>query len=147
MNSDRVCIDASLALTWLLSVQPVERADTLRRRWLKDGIELIGPPLFRAEVTSVLREEVYFKRLTREEGEEAFRLYAIIPIRIVNNQAIYRKAWELAGEHNQHRTYDMQYLAVAELEDCAFWTLDKKLVHAMRGKNPRLKWVGEHDQR
>jgi predicted nucleic acid-binding protein len=146
VNSDRVCVDASLALTWLLSVQSEERADTLRRQWLKDDVELLGPPLFHAEVTSVLREEVFFKRLTREEGEEAFSLYSVIPIRIVNSPAIYRKAWELAVKYNQHRTYDMQYLAVAEIEDCEFWTLDRKIVNTLRGKNQRIKWVGDYDQ-
>jgi predicted nucleic acid-binding protein len=145
VNSDRVCVDASLALTWLLSTQPEESADALRRQWLEAHIELIGPPLFHPEVTSVLREEVYYKRLTLKEGEEAFRLYSLIPIRIVNNPNIYRKAWELAKEYNQNRTYDMQYLAVAEIEDCAFWTLDKRVVNAVRGKNPRVKWVGDYD--
>jgi predicted nucleic acid-binding protein len=146
MNSDRVCIDASLALTWLLNTGIEVRADALRRQWLQDDVELLGPPLFRAEVTSVLREEVFFKRLSPEEGEEAYNIYSDIPIRIVNNPAIYRKAWELAKAYNQHRTYDMQYLAVAEIEDCEFWTLDKKLVNTVRGKNRRIKWVADDDQ-
>jgi predicted nucleic acid-binding protein len=146
VNSDRVCVDASLALTWLLNVQPEERADALRRRWLKDDIELIGPPLFHAEVTSVLREEVYFKRLSIEEGEEVFVLYSRIPIRILNSPSIFRTAWELAKKYNLPRTYDMQYLAVAELADCELWTLDRKLINALRGKNMRVKWVGDYDQ-
>ena len=147
MNSDRVCVDASLALTWLLSPQAEESADALRRQWLKDDIELIGPPLFHAEVTSVLREEVFFKRLSFEEGEEAFSLYSVIPIRILNSPAIYRKAWELAIKYNQPRTYDMQYLAVAEIEDCEFWTLDRKIVNTISSKNQRIKWLGDYDQR
>ena len=147
MNSGRVCVDASLALTWLLSVRADEPADSLRRRWLIDDVELVGPPLFRAEVTSVLREEVFFKRLTPGEGEEAFSIYSAIPIRIVNSPHIYRKAWELAVEYHQHRTYDMQYLAVAEMEDCELWTLDRRLINSLRGKNKRIKWVGNFDQR
>jgi predicted nucleic acid-binding protein len=147
MNSDRVCVDASLALTWLLGAPAEERADALRRHWLADDVELIVPPLFHAEVTSVLREEVFFKRLSRQEGEEAFALYASIPVRIVTAAAIYRRAWELAVAHNQRRTYDMQYLAAAELEDCEFWTLDKRLVNTLRGKERRIRWVGDYDQR
>ena len=147
MNSDRVCVDASLALTWVLSVQSNERADALWRRWLNDGVGLVGPPLFRAEVTSVLREEVYFKRLLPEEGEQAFTLYSGIPIAIINHSSIYRTAWELAKKYNMPRTYDMQYLAVAEMEDCELWTLDKRLVNAVSGKNKRVKWVEDYDQR
>ena len=55
-----VCIDASLALTWLLPAEQNEAANTLRREWDEKGIELIAAPLFHAEVISVLREQVYF---------------------------------------------------------------------------------------
>jgi predicted nucleic acid-binding protein len=146
MNLDRVCVDASLALTWLLSIEEDEIADKLRRQWQKDKVKLICPPVFHAEVTSVLREEVFFKRLSAAEGEEAFSLYADIPVAVIADMAIYRTAWELAKKYNLPRTYDMQYLAVAELTDCELWTLDKKLVNAVRGKNKRVKLVGEYDQ-
>jgi predicted nucleic acid-binding protein len=39
----------------------------------------------------------------------------------------------------------MQYLAVAETENCDFWTLDRKLFNAVSGKNKRVKWVGSND--
>ena len=147
MNLDKVCVDASLALTWLLSIEKDDRADRLRRQWQKDRIKLICPPMFHSEVTSVLREEVFFKRLSAEEGEEAFLLYSDIPVVAISDMSIYRKAWELAKKYNLPRTYDMQYLAVAELADCEFWTLDRKLVNALQGKNKRVKWVGDYDQR
>jgi predicted nucleic acid-binding protein len=147
VNSDRVCIDASLALCWLLNVQTDARADALWQRWRENEVRLVGPPLFPTEVTSVLREEVFFKRLSPEEGEEAFNLYSGIPVAIINHPSLSRKAWDLAREYHLPRTYDMQYLAVADLEDCEFWTLDKKLVNSLRGKNRRLKWVGDDDQR
>ena len=37
----------------------------------------------------------------------------------------------------------MQYLAVAELEDCELWTNDKRLAHSLQGKVNRIRWVGE----
>ena len=147
MNLDKVCVDASLALTWLLSIEKDDRADILRRQWQKDRIKLICPPIFHSEVTSVLREEVFFKRLSAEEGEEVFLLYSDIPIVVISDMSIYRKAWELAKIYNLPRTYDMQYLAVAELADCEFWTLDKKLVNALHGRNKLVKLVGDYDQR
>jgi predicted nucleic acid-binding protein len=147
MNLDKVCVDASLALTWLLSIEKDDRADRLRRQWQKDRIKLICPPMFHSEVTSVLREEVFFKRLSAEEGEDVFLLYSDIPVVAISDLSIYLKAWELAKKYNLPRTYDMQYLAVAELADCEFWTLDRKLVNALQGKNKRVKWVGDYDQR
>lgn len=140
----RVCIDASLALTWLLPAEQNEATDALRREWDKEGMELIAAPLFHAEVTSVLREQVYFRSLLPEEGEEAFSSYLDIGVRSVDDPEVQKKAWELAKKFNLPRTYDMQYLAVAELENCELWTNDKRLANSLQGKVERIRWVGEH---
>jgi predicted nucleic acid-binding protein len=147
VNFDRVCVDASLALAWLIPWQGNPQADALRREWHENSVEMVGPPMFHAEVTSVLREEVFFKRMAPEEGQEAFLIYATIPVRIVDSPTIYRRAWELAIDYNQRRTYDMQYLAVAELEDCEFWTADRILANSLKGKNKRIKLVGDYSQK
>lgn len=143
----RVCIDASLALTWLLPAEQNEAANTLRREWDKEGMELITTPLFHAEVTSVLREQVYFRRLLPEEGEEAFSIYLDIGVRSIDDPEVQKKAWELAKKFNLPRTYDMQYLAVAELENCELWTSDKRLANSLQGRVKRIRWVGEHIKR
>ncbi len=140
----RVCIDASLALTWLLAAEQNEAANALRREWDEEGIELIAAPLFHAEVTSVLREQVYFRSLLPEEGEEAFSSYLEVGVRSIDDPEVQKKAWELAKKFNLPRTYDMQYLAVAELENCELWTNDKRLVNSLQGKVERIRWVGEH---
>lgn len=148
MNLDRVCLDASLALAWLLPSQANVAANVLRQEWYESGVELVGPPLFHAEVTSVLRGEVFFKRMLPEEGEEALSIYLDIPIRTIESQEMYRLAWQLAQEFNLPVCYDMQYLAVAELEDCEFWTLDRKLVNVLRRKgSKRVRWVGEYNKK
>lgn len=143
----RVCIDASLALTWLLPAEQNEAANALRREWDKEGMELITIPLFHAEVTSVLREQVYFRRLLPEEGEEAFSIYLDIGVRSIDDPEVQKKAWELAKKFNLPRTYDMQYLAVAELENCELWTSDKRLANSLQGRVKRIRWVGEHIKR
>ncbi len=143
MNLNNVCIDASLALAWLSYEEYSANANALRREWRENNIQMIGPPMFHAEVTSVIRQYVYFKRLLPEEGEEAFSIYQEIPIRTVEGPAMYRKAWELAKQLNLTICYDMQYLAVAELEDCELWTADKKLANSLRRRTKRVRWVGE----
>ena len=143
MNSS-VCIDASLVLTWLLPAEQNEVANALRRKWYKNGVEIITAPLFHAEVTSVLRQQVYFRKLLPEEGEEAFSAYLEMGVRGIDSPGIQEMAWELAKRFNLPRTYDMQYLAIAELKDCELWTNDKRLVNSLQGKVSRIKWVGEY---
>ena len=140
----KICIDASLALMWLLPAELNDQANALRKKWDLENAQLISAPLFNAEVTSVLRKQVYFQKLLPEEGEEAFSLHLDMGVEIIRDSArIQKKAWELAKKHNRPRTYDMQYLAVAEIKDCDFWTADKRLCNALGGKSPRLKYVGD----
>ncbi|MFH0914148.1 MAG: type II toxin-antitoxin system VapC family toxin [Chloroflexota bacterium] len=145
--SYQVCVDASLAILWLMPVQRTRRAAELLERWVRAGVDLIGPPLFDAEVTSTIRLHVYLKKILPEEGEEAFSGYSALGVRTVTPPGLCRRAWELAREHNQPRTYDMQYLAVAELADCELWTGDERLANSLQGKNKRVKWVGEYSKK
>jgi predicted nucleic acid-binding protein len=104
---------------------------------------MVAPALFHAEVVSALRQQVYFKRILPDEGEEAFSIYLDIPLTVIDGPEIYRKAWQLTKDLNQPVCYDMQYLAIAELEDCLLWTSDRKLVNAVRSKTDRVRWIGD----
>ncbi|OGO38787.1 MAG: hypothetical protein A2147_10885 [Chloroflexi bacterium RBG_16_57_8] len=141
---ERVCIDASLALAWLSYEKYTPNANALMREWQTRGVELVGPPMFHAEVTSVLRQHVFFKRMLPDEGDEAFSISLGIPIRIVDGVEVYRTAWQMSKELGLPVCYDSQYLAVAELEDCEFWTADKKLVDTVKKKAARIRWIGDY---
>ena len=142
--TSRACVDASLALEWLIPAQNDSLAESLLKSWDEDDTELIAPPLFEAEVTSVIRRHVYFKKLLPEQGEKAFSFFRELGVRIINHPELTLVTWQLAKEFNLPVCYDMQYLAVAELEDCELWTLDRRLVNATRG-NKRVRWVGEYE--
>ena len=103
---------------------------------------MVVPPMFHAEVTSVIRRNVYFNNILPEEGERLFTVFNGLPVEVISSRYVYRGAWQLAREYNLPVCYDMQYLAVAELEDCEFWTLDRKLINAVGNKNQRVRWVG-----
>ncbi len=141
-----ICVDASLALDWLLPAQKSEAIDRLWQQWKDARIRLVTPPLFHAEVTSTIREHVFFKRILPEEGELIFLEYLSTQSTTIYTTDITKIAWELAQKYNLPRTYDMQYLAVAELEDCELWTTDRKLVNTVR-QNKRIKWVGEFSKK
>ena len=144
MNSNSVCVDASLAVAWLSYEQYTAIANALRHEWREKGVQMVAPALFHVEVTSALRQHVYFKRILPEEGEEAFSISLEIPIRIIDGPDVYRRAWELARKYDLPHTYDMQYLAVAELEDCEFWTSDRRLASSLQDRVDRIRWVGEY---
>jgi predicted nucleic acid-binding protein len=144
MNLNRVCVDASVAVAWMLTDRYSENAYLLRRSWNETGVEMVAPALFHAEVTSAIRKQVYFKLILPDESEEAFSLYQRIPIQIVDGIEVYRKAWQLSKEYNLPVCYDMQYLAIAEILDCPLWTNDKKLVNSLHGRSEHIKWLGDY---
>ncbi len=137
-----VCVDASLAISLLLPDDTTPQASELWRSWKENGLDVVTAPLFFAEVTSVLRENVYFRRILPEEGEVAFRAFLSFPVRSVALTDLQPRAWELAKTHNLRRAYDAQYLAVAASLGCDLWTADQRLVNAVR--LPWLRWVGDH---
>ena len=138
MNNN-VCIDASLALAWLLPQERSNFIDALFAEWGRKGIRLLTASLFHAEVTSVIREQVYFKKLRPEQGERIFSIYLQMNVDNIDEPTVYQRAWELAKRFNLPKTYDTQYLAVAELNDCELWTSDRRLVNSLQGKDPRVK--------
>jgi len=142
--SNQVCVDASVAIEWLLPEKTDLVAEALRHEWNLMHTELVSSPLFNAEVTSSLRNQVYFKKILPEEGEIAFQLFLEMGIRTINHPSVTTMAWEMAKRFNLPRTYDLQYLAVAELIDCPLWTNDRKFINSLQNRVQRIKWVGDY---
>ncbi len=139
--AERVCIDASLALMLLLPHDLSTRVKSLWLYWLESNTEILTAPLFFTEVTSVLRESVFFGKILPEEGEEAFAAYAELPVKDADLPDLQSWAWNMSKKYGRPRAYEAQYLAAASILDCDFWTGDKRLVNAVH--LPWVKWVGE----
>ncbi|MBI3942280.1 MAG: type II toxin-antitoxin system VapC family toxin [Chloroflexi bacterium] len=52
-------------------------------------------------------------------------------------------AWDLAQTLNRPRAYDTAYLALAQMQQCDFWTADEKLYNATKAHLPWVRWIGE----
>ena len=133
-----MCVDASLILAWLLGENHGPQVRALIGQWLEDGTRLFSAALFFAEVTSVLRSKVHFGHISEGDGQAAlddFLALAVSPVDAVSLQPL---AWQLAKQYNQPRAYDSQYLAAALNLNCALWTVDERLAHAVREPWVRL---------
>jgi len=125
-------MDGSFILAMLLREQRGAAARAHWGEWLQDGDDAVGPPLLFAEVTSVLRENVHFGRVSPTDGEEAFLEFRLLGIRQVDPPGLQVQAWDLAKRYNRPRAYDAQYLAVARHLDCELWTADARLANAVQ---------------
>ena len=56
------------------------------------------------------------------------------------------RAWYWADRLNHSKTYDVQYIALAELERADLWTADRRLANGARQAGVDwVHWIGESD--
>ena len=143
MMSSLVCVDASIVIRMLVPGPYSQNALALLAVWSKEQTSLIAPALLAFEVASVLRLYVHQKELTTEEGEAALEQFMQMGIRLSHRRGIFPLAWELVQQFNRPRAYDTSYLALAQMNDCEFWTADKKLYNVVNQELPWARWVAE----
>ena len=127
-----LCLDASAAVAILLPHPDRQRVRDALLENAPEGSEIVAPPLLFAEVTSVLRRHVYRQAITQDEAVIALRDLFSLPVRAVDEPSVYLLALELARRLGHARAYDVQYLAVAQMEHCAVLTLDRGMYEGAR---------------
>ena len=141
----RVCVDASVALMLVLEDPLTQAAQSLWEEWATDETHLLVPPLFRAEVTSVIRKYCHRGEIAVARGMEVLAEALSWPVSIFDPGSILQEtALRIATDTNQPRAYDAQYLALALLLGCEFWTGDQRLVQSVSDKLSWVKWVGDY---
>ena len=133
-----VCVDASLALAWVIPAEAGPRSRGLLETWLNEPVALLGPPLLYAEVVSVVRNKVHRRFLLPEEGDAALETFFSFGIARREPAGLYQLAYRLATQFARHQAYDAQYVALAQIEQCDLWTIDRALRTAY-GRS--LPWV------
>ena len=117
----------------------------MARTWVRERTRLLAPPLFRAEVTSVIRERVYRGEMQADDAGAALIGSFGWPIAIRDlGDSLQRRAFDIATQFNRPKAYDGQYLALAELLGCELWTGDRRLINVVAGKLPWLHWIGDY---
>ena len=139
----QVCVDASFSLKLVLP-EP-ERPAVLAQwdSWEGNGFDFIAPSLWLYETHSTLRRKAESGVLTEDEAVQAWRILLAHGVETAIPAGLLDRAWMLAAELGLHRTYDMTYLALAELRGCELWTADNRTVNAARG---RFEWLHSVDE-
>jgi predicted nucleic acid-binding protein len=91
------------------------------------GEELVAPPLMWSEVTSVLHELRWRRQISNELAAEGLVRLKAAPVSARNPRRLLDEAWKIADRFGWAKTYDAEYVALAQLLKCRLMTLDSRL--------------------
>ena len=148
MTPASTAIDASVAVKWVLAEQHSDRADQLLVDSAQAGRTLVGPPHLTAEVVNILyrrrlRSEPTV-RITDVQAEQALADFLQFPLQLLTPAALYTQAFEFARTHQLDSIYDSLYVVLAHQLGAELWTADSRLLNALRGRAPWVRFIGDY---
>jgi predicted nucleic acid-binding protein len=94
--------------------------------------KLLAPTLLRSQTLSALHEAVQQGKLSPDVARDHLGRIGRMPIRLLGDAVLRRRAWDLADRLGWASTYDAEYLALTQLQADAFVTMDPKLARSAR---------------
>ncbi len=111
-------VDASFAIRAALAH---DGFDCLQKR------EAIAPALLWSESLSVLHEMQWRNAISPQLAETARRRLEAAPITQRRSARLRQRAWEIAARLGWAKTYDAEYVALAQVSNCPLLTIDARL--------------------
>jgi predicted nucleic acid-binding protein len=98
--------------------------------------ELLAPTLLRSQTLSALHEAAHRGEISPDVALDRLAQIWAMPIRLLGDAVLRRKAWNLAENLGWAETYDAEYVALTQLQADAFVTLDADLARRVAGIVP-----------
>jgi predicted nucleic acid-binding protein len=95
--------------------------------------ELLAPTLLRSQVLSALHEAVQRGEIPADMARERLARIGKMPIRLLGDGVLRRRAWEVADNLGWASTYNAEYVALTQLQADALITLDEDLARSVEG--------------
>jgi predicted nucleic acid-binding protein len=100
---------------------------------IPDAHELLAPTLLRSQTLSALHEAVQRGEIAADVARERLSRIRGMPIRLLGDAVLRRRAWDVADRLGWASTYDAEYVALTLLQADAFITLDAELARSVEG--------------
>jgi predicted nucleic acid-binding protein len=98
--------------------------------------ELLAPTLLRSQTLSSLHEAVQRGEIDSDAALDRLAQIWAMPIRLLGDAVLRRKAWRVADQLGWSETYVAEYVALTQLQADAFVTLDAELARQVEGLVP-----------
>jgi predicted nucleic acid-binding protein len=97
------------------------------------GHQLLAPTLLRSQVLSLLHEAVQRGEIPADVARDRLARFGKMPIRLLGDGVLRRRAWEVADQLGWASTYAAEYVALTQLQADALVTLDRDLARSLEG--------------
>jgi predicted nucleic acid-binding protein len=98
--------------------------------------ELLAPTLLRSQTLSALHEAVHRGEIPADVARDRLKRVNALPIRLLGDAVLRRRAWDLAEQLGWAETYDAEYVALTQLQGDALVTTDAELARRVEGIVP-----------
>ncbi len=144
-----ICVDASVAVKWIFPEDYSTEAAALLQDAAERGERIIAPHLLPVETTNTIRRRMLRDALSLAQAQTLLEVFLRIPVTLAptapaSRAGLHQHALALADRFSLPAVYDAYYLALADLRGCPFWTDDRKLLRAVGGHAPNVRWIGEY---
>ena len=95
--------------------------------------ELLAPTLLRSQTLSALHEALQRGEIPADVARDRLTRIGRMPIRLLGDAVLRRRAWDLADQLGWASTYNAEYVALTQLQADAFVTMDAKLARSVKG--------------
>jgi predicted nucleic acid-binding protein len=95
--------------------------------------KLLAPTLLRSQTLSALHEAVQRGEVPADVARDRLTRVGRMPIRLLGDGVLRRRAWEIADQLGWASTYNAEYIALTQLQADAFITLDADLARSVEG--------------
>ena len=89
--------------------------------------QLLAPTLLRSQTLSLLHEAVARGELPADVARDRLARVGRLPVRLLGDAVLRRRAWEIADRLGWSSTYDAEYVALTQLQADALVTTDQTL--------------------
>ena len=144
---DRLVIDASVAVKWVLPEPGSEQAGALLAAVAAGDLAIDVPDICIAEITNVLWKRCRRRdELTPRQARQAQALLLEVLPAPTPSAELVSTALEIALTYG-HSVYDCLYVALAELRGCPLVTADRPLVRSMASATAQVVHLDQLDSR
>jgi predicted nucleic acid-binding protein len=139
-----LCVDASVAVKWLIRERHSDRALALLSNALLYDQRLVSPSHFVPEITSAIFKRARSGEIAGEHARQVAISTGQLAVQTVAPPTLPLRAFEIATQFNLKWIYDAFYVALAEIVGCDLWTADEKLHESVNDAFPNVRLLAHY---